>query len=108
MKESGRDLPEAKYLTRMSRYVVALVGVALRQQIEDGTLATFSELTTSHDRFNDVCERPLEVARRVLRLAMNQRREERDEVQPEYNLARDEPFFRHLAEQVLEELDSDL
>jgi len=108
VKESGRDLPEAKYLTRMSRYVVALVGVALRQQIEDGTLATFSELTTSHDRFNDVCERPLEVARRVLRLAMNQRREERDEVQPEYNLARDEPFFRHLAEQVLEELDSDL
>ena len=107
-KERNRDSPEGKYLSRMSRYVVGLVGEALRRQMEDGVFASFEELTASQVRFDEVCARPIKIARRELRSAMGTRRDERDEVQPEYNLARDQTAFASIARRVLEELDSDL
>ena len=102
LKEKKAETPETLYLKRLARYVTALVGVGLRQHLatEEANRGfhTYAELLQSEAKFNQVVRPLITTARGDLLTAFNARKAERSEVQPEYNLARDEQAWTQLAD----------
>lgn len=85
--EKTRDMLETKYLYRLSRYITAMVGVALRQ-IKDESFKEYAPLIVSSKQFDEIVKPYIKVAREhVLREMVEL---SKSSVQPEYNFARDD------------------
>jgi hypothetical protein len=98
---STKDSDEAKYMTRLSRYIMALVGVGL-EAIRDETFHDYKTLIASKATFNKHVLPILRQARTSLRSEYKRRKDERPEQQPEYNLARDPKVWTRLSDEVRE------
>jgi hypothetical protein len=102
LKERGAETPETLYLKRLARYVTALVSVGVREHLatdqKHRPFQTYAELVQSEAKFRQVIRPLIMAARSDLLTAFNARKNERAEVQPEYNLARDETTWTQLAD----------
>ncbi|GGU31681.1 AIPR family protein [Streptomyces lavendofoliae] len=107
-KESTKNLPEAKYLYRLARYVTGLVAVGL-EAVREGNFNDYQTLIASTPTFDKYVDPILREARTVLRHEWRRIQEGRSGVQVEYNLARDDKLWVRLSdtvkESVLTELD---
>ena len=82
-----KDDPETRYLFRLSRYVLALVAVGLREQ-RGSAFHDYSSIASSEAAFNAVVNPLVKIALRLVKaemLSLGQKY-----VQPEYNFARDD------------------
>ncbi|WP_432894606.1 AIPR family protein [Kribbella sp. CA-245084] len=102
-----KDLPEAKYLYRLSRYAVGLVAVGL-EAIRGETFNDYRTLTASAATFDKYVEPLIKTSRRTIRSEWNHRTKSSKAVQPEYNLARDEKTWSRLSEETRQEVLSDV
>ncbi|MBV0918550.1 AIPR family protein [Mycobacteroides chelonae] len=105
--ESTKNGDEAKYLKRMSRYLMALVAVGL-EATRAKTFQDYSTLTASTPTFKKHVDPILKEARRTLLSEYKRRKAERPEQQPEYNLARDGKAWERLSDEVREMSAGDL
>ena len=96
---------EGKYLSRLARYVVALVGVGLRR-VRGKTFHTYTELLANTPHFDEVVEPHLKIARRLLREEWRKRASE-GHVQTEYSLAGSSPTWTELSDAMKEEVDAE-
>jgi hypothetical protein len=91
--------PELLYLKRLARYVGALVGAGLRA-VQGDKFFTYGELLTSKEKFNDVVG-PLERVARILVLdEFTERLSRKEEVQTEYNFARNQEIWEKLKSKI--------
>ncbi len=87
----GNPVLEGRYLKRMSLYVVGLVGAGLREwHGQPEGFATWCGLVGSPSEFSRFVEPLIREARKTLGSAFQARLATKQEVQPEYNLARDD------------------
>ncbi|MEU0198491.1 MULTISPECIES: AIPR family protein [unclassified Streptomyces] len=100
-KESTKNLPEAKYLYRLARYVTGLVAVGL-EAVRAGTFNDYQTLIASTPTFDKYVDPILREARTVLRHEWRRIQEGRSGVQVEYNLARDDKLWVRLSDTVRE------
>ncbi len=109
LKESAhtKDTDEGTYLYRLARYVTALVGVGL-EAVRASTFSDYATLTASAATFDQHVNPVLGTARAVLRHEWTTRTSGPAGVQPEYELARDEPTWMRLRDTLREEVLADL
>lgn len=105
--EATKDLPETKYLLRLSRYALGLTAVGL-QAIRAETFNDYTTLIASKTTFDKYVVPMLRTARRIMRTEWESRRESSAEVRPEYNFARDIAAWGRLAEIMRQEALSDV
>ena len=102
---------EATYLYRLARYVLALVAVGLKERRalwpDDPSLAD-ENLLARKDAFEEVVAPLIAKSRELLLGEFTSRRTLKHEVQPEYNLARDEDTWQKLKSLMQELVRSDL
>jgi hypothetical protein len=98
---------ELLYLKRLARYVGALVGAGLRQEQGD-RFFTWVELLTGKEKFETVVA-PLEkVARAIVLDEFTERLKSKEEVQTEYNFARNQDIWDKLRAKIEERVASEL
>ena len=85
--ERRKTLPEARYLFRLSRYIMALVAVGL-QETKKETFTDYATLMATDKTFAKFVNPMLKIARDNVRREMLSLSEKY--VQPEYNFARDD------------------
>jgi hypothetical protein len=110
-EKAGVKAAEGAYLFRLARYVLALVAVGLAEQREqdpeNGDYG-YENLLGRTDVFSSVVEPLVKEARRILLTEYTSRRKVKHEVQPEYNLARDDDTWNSLKSQMQEVIRSGL
>jgi hypothetical protein len=97
---------EGKFLSRLARYVVALVGVGLRS-VQGKTFHSYTEILANAPRFNEVVEPHLTIARRLLREEWRRRANE-GHVQTEYSLAGSSSTWTELSNAMKEEVGAEI
>jgi hypothetical protein len=104
LKADRAATPETLYLKRLARYVTALAAVGLRAHLgkdeKSRPFENFQDLLDSKEKFTEVINPLITAARSDLLTAFNQRKKEKAEVQPEYNLARDESTWLQLSDTI--------
>lgn len=103
--DSTKNFPEARFLLRLSRYGVGLSAVGL-EAIRQETFNDYPSLIASTASFDKYVEPVLTSARRAMRNEWNRRTmlSSDKQVRPEYNFARDTETWNALAEQVRQEV----
>ncbi|MBX3091056.1 MAG: AIPR family protein [Cryobacterium sp.] len=105
--DATKDLPETKYLLRLSRYALGLVGVGL-ETIRAETFNDYSTLIASTTTFEKYVDPIVKSVRRVMRAEWARRQSAGTEVRPEYNFARDLAGWFEQSELVRQEALSDV
>jgi AIPR protein len=85
--EKAKALPETRYLYRLSRYITALVGVALKET-KDDSFKEYAALVFAAAQFDAIVRPYIKTARGHILREMVSR--SATSVQPEYNFARDD------------------
>lgn len=99
--DSTKDTDEAKYLKRLSRYVMALVAAGLEASKEK-TFHNYATLLGATPTFRQHVDPILKEARNAVRGEYKRRKRERPEQQPEYNMARDSDVWSDLRDEITE------
>lgn len=94
-----KQIPEARYLFRLSRYVTALVGVGLRAIIP-AELTDYSVLKASQASFDRFVDPLVSRARDLVEDEMVERSAKGAEQRTEYNFARDEKAWGRLSTRI--------
>lgn len=102
--DKTKDMPETRYLYRLSRYVTALVAVALRAT-KDDTFLEYGPLVHSQPQFDKFVLPLMKIAREHILREMIAR--SATSVQPEYNFARDDVAWSAMTELMLSSAISD-